>query len=97
MKFASMPWVIWRLLRRAIIHNKGKLAGALHQQLKVFKDLFEPDTDIQISHDCMHQVFVRSKQVIGKLILDHVGKHPGAPEVGEIKDVAIQRTEKNSP
>jgi hypothetical protein len=85
-----------RLLRRAIIHNKGRLTIALHQRLKVFKDLFEPDADIQISHDCMHQVFVRSKQGIGKLLLDHVGKRPGAPEANEIKDVAIQRTERNS-
>ena len=83
-----------RLLRRAIIHNKGKLARALHQRLKVMKDLFEPDVDIQISHETMHQVFVRSKQGIGALILDHVGQRPGAPDVGDIKDVAIQRTGK---
>jgi hypothetical protein len=86
-----------RLLRRAIIHNKGRLTGALHQQLRVFEDLFEPDADIRISHDCMHQVFVRSKQGIGKLLLEHVGERTGAPEVGEIKDVAIRRTEKESP
>lgn len=85
-----------RLLRRAIIHNKGKLTGALHQQLKVMKDLFEPDADIKISHDNMHQVFVRSKQGIGNLILDHVGKRPGAPDVGDIKDVGIHRTGKHS-
>ena len=83
-----------RLLRRAIIHNKGKLTGALHDRLRVMKDLFDPDADILISHNTMHQIFVRSKQGIGHLILDHVGKRPGAPDVADIKEVAIQRTGK---
>jgi hypothetical protein len=77
-----------RLLRQSIIHNKGNLVGALHHRLKVMQDLFVPE----ISHDSMHQVFIRLKQGIGGLILDHIGRRPGAPDVDEIKDVAIQRT-----
>ncbi len=79
-----------RLLRRAVIHNKGHLTNALHGRLKVLQDLFEADVDIRISHDDMHQIFVRSKQGIAGLILDHVGKRPGAPDASEVKDVAIQ-------
>jgi hypothetical protein len=80
-----------RLLRRAIIHNKGYLTLSLHQQFKVLQDLFEADADIQISYEGMHQLFIRSKQGIAGLILDHIGKRPGAPDAAEIKDIAIQR------
>lgn len=85
-----------RLLRHAIIHNKGNLTTALHERMKVMKELFNPNADIQISHDVMHQIFVRSKKGIGNLILDHVGKRPGAPAVADIKEVAIGRTGKHS-
>jgi hypothetical protein len=80
-----------RLLRGAIIHNKGKLSSTYHQKMKVMRELFTPDADIKISHETMHQIFVRAKQGIGNLILEHVGKRPGAPEIGEIREVAIQR------
>jgi hypothetical protein len=81
-----------RALRRAIIHNKGVLTSTLHEKLKVMRDMFVPDAEICVSHDAMHQVFVRTKQGIGQLIIDHLGSRPGTPPVSELKDVAIQRT-----
>jgi hypothetical protein len=85
-----------RLLRHAIIHNKGKLETAAHGRLKIMKDLFEPNSEIHVSHDVMHQIFVRSKQGIGDLIIEHIGRRPGAPDVSDIKDVAIRRLGKRS-
>jgi hypothetical protein len=81
-----------RLLRRAIIHNKGILTAALHQKLKVMGDLFSPDSEIRVSYNTMHEIFVHSKRGVSQLITDHVGRRPGSPNMSEVKDVAIQRT-----
>jgi hypothetical protein len=80
-----------RLLRGAIIHNKGILSKTSYEKMKVMQDMFAPNAEISISHDTMHQLFVRTKQGIGQLIVEHVGSRPGAPNFHEIKDVAIQR------
>jgi hypothetical protein len=86
-----------RLLRRSIIHNRGKLSKALHQKLKVMGDAFAPDAEIHITPDVMHQIFVRLKQGIGRLMLDHVGPRPGAPNPADLKDIAIARTRRMGP
>jgi hypothetical protein len=80
-----------RLLRHAIIHNKGVLSQAAQAKLKVMKDLFVPDTEIVVSHDDMHRLFSALKQGVAVLILDHTGPKPGTPDVTQIVDVAIQR------
>ncbi len=80
-----------RLLRRAIIHNKGVLSAANYANLRIMKDMFVPDGEIIISHDQMHKLFVHLKQGIANLILAHTGPRPGAPVAGEIVDVVIQR------
>lgn len=80
-----------RLLRHAIIHNKGVLSQAAQAKLKVMKDLFVPDTEIVASHDDMHRLFSALKQGVAVLILDHTGPKPGTPDVTQIVDVAIQR------
>src|SRR5262249_8891352 len=84
-----------RLLRRAIIHNRGILSAEGHHKLKVMKAMFSPDDEIIVSHDHMHKMFVYVKQGIAKLIIDHTGPRPGTPEPSEIKDVAVQRKGKS--
>jgi hypothetical protein len=81
-----------RLLRGAIIHNKGILSRISYEKLKVMQDMFAPNSEIRVPQDSMHRVFVGIKQGIGQLIIDHIGTRPGAPAIGEIKDVSIQRT-----
>jgi hypothetical protein len=85
-----------RLLRGSIIHNKSVLAAGVYEKLSVMQDLFAPDHSICVTHDSMHQIFVRVKQGVGQLILEHVGPRPGAPQSSEIKDVAIQRLGRNN-
>jgi hypothetical protein len=80
-----------RLVRHAILHNKGRLTVANYKKLRALKDLFAPDAKISISYDAMHQIFIRSKQGIGGLIVEHVGARPGSPMPSDIKDVAISR------
>ena len=80
-----------RILRHAIIHNKGVLSAGVHGRLKVMKDMFVPDGAIIVSHDQMHKLFVAVKQGIAALIIEHTGQRPGTPEIFEIVDLAIQR------
>lgn len=80
-----------RLLRRSIIHNKGILSKTLHPKLKTMQDMFNPDAEICVSYETMHQLFVRIKQGIGKLIIEHIGLRPGSPDIKDIKDIGIQR------
>lgn len=80
-----------RLLRHAIIHNKGVVSAATFAKLKVVKDLFAPEVEIVVSHDQMHKLFIALKQGVAALILEHTGQRPGAPQASEIVDLAIQR------
>lgn len=80
-----------RLLRRAIIHSGGRLTASLYSRLKVMQDLFTSDDEICMSHETMHQIFVRVKRDVGQLIVEHVGPRPGSPNVSNVKDVAIQK------
>jgi hypothetical protein len=80
-----------RRLRHAIIHNKGVLSGAAHAKLKAIKDIFTPETEIIVSHENMHKLFISLKQGIAMLILEHTGPRPGAPSPSEIISLAIQR------
>jgi hypothetical protein len=80
-----------RILRHAIIHNKGMLSASAYGKLKIMKDIFTASAPIILSHDRMHRLFVTLKQGIAALILDHTGPRPGAPRISEIQDVAIQR------
>jgi hypothetical protein len=80
-----------RILRHAIIHNKGVLSASAHAKLKVMKDVFVPDAAIIVSHDQMHKLFVSVKQGTAVLILEHTGQRPGTPQISEIVDLAIQR------
>jgi hypothetical protein len=80
-----------RVLRHAILHNKGILAATKHAQLRAMRDMFEPEKEIVISHDGMHKLFVAVKQGVAVLILRHTGERPGAPDPSEIVDLAIQR------
>ncbi len=80
-----------RILRHAIIHNKGVLSVGAHAKLKVMKGMFVPDSAIIVSHDQMHKLFVFVKQGVAALILEHTGQRPGSPQISEIVDLAIQR------
>lgn len=79
-----------RILRNAIIHNKGVVCAAEHAKLKLMSTLAKPDEKLMLAHDEMHQIFVYIKQAIGQIIAHYVGNLPGAPDMNDIQDIAIQ-------
>lgn len=79
-----------RLIRNSIIHNKGVLSSTDHAKLKKLASHFKPDEKIALTHYQMHGVFVAVKQAIGEIVSSYVGHLPGAPDPGEIVDIAIQ-------
>ncbi|MBW9062015.1 hypothetical protein JNB71_01680 [Rhizobium herbae] len=79
-----------RIVRNAIIHNKGIMSAKEYGKLKVMSQLFQADKTIRLSHDQMHSLFVYIKQAIASIIMEYVGHLPGAPEISEIAGVAIQ-------
>jgi hypothetical protein len=78
-----------RTLRRAIIHNGGVVTASEHAKLKVMTDLSQPEKALTFNHDQMHSLFVHVKRSIGRLILEHTGHLPGAPDADSIVGIAI--------
>lgn len=79
-----------RILRKAIVHNRGIVSAKEYAKLKVMTGLVKPDHKIVLSHDEMHQLFVFIKRAIGKIIAHYVGDLPGAPNMDEVRDIGIQ-------
>lgn len=79
-----------RLLRNAIIHNKGILPASDHAKMTKLKDLVRPGERVTLSYDEMHGLFVQVKKAIGALVMTYTSHLPGAPNTADIADVAIQ-------
>lgn len=78
-----------RVIRHAIVHNKGVLTAAEHAKLRKAAALFKPDAKVVLTHDQMHSLFVLVKQAISEIILTYTGHLPGAPTAAEIVDIAF--------
>ena len=78
-----------RLIRHAVVHNKGVLTSTEHAKLLKMAALFKPDAKVVLTHDQMHSVFVFVKQAIGEIILTYTGHLPGAPAATQIVDIAM--------
>lgn len=79
-----------RILRNAVIHNKGIVSAKEHAKLKVMSALSKPDEKLVLTADEMHQLFIFVKQAIGHIIAHYTGKLPAAPDMSRIKGIAIQ-------
>jgi len=86
-----------RILRNAIVHNKGILTASDHKKLRKLSALCEPDQPISLSHDSMHKLFMAAKNAIGGMILHYTGHLPGAPKPEDIVDIAIQNPPRPKP
>ncbi len=80
-----------RVIRKAIIHNSGVISEAEYRKLGKMTGLFRPNEPVSLSHDEMHRLFVVLKQAIAEIINTRFGHLPGAPDPGQIVDIAIQR------
>ena len=80
-----------RILRHAILHSNGILAGKQHRRLTKLGDLFRPDQPIHIPYEGMHQIFVRIKQDCARLLFEALGIKDAPVQPEEMVDLAIQR------
>lgn len=79
-----------RILRKMIIHNKGILSKNEYAKIKTIKELVQPNTKINFTHDEMHKLFIHMKRGIARLVFDYAGNLPGVPNIEEITGIAIQ-------
>ena len=79
-----------RILRKAVVHNKGIVTPKEYAKLNIMTDLIKPGEKLVLSHDQMHKIFVLLKRAICEIILHYTGELPGAPSADEIVNIAIQ-------
>jgi len=81
-----------RRLRHVILHKRSVLPASEHSKLEILRDLFEPDQELRILYEDMHQLFVVLKQEGARLMLDWLGDE--TVDASDLKDVAIQNHRK---
>lgn len=81
-----------RILRNAILHNRGLLRAADLQKLKLLAEYFGPDEMVSLPNTTIHRVFYLVKKAVAQMVLNDTGAATTAPfDVSEIDEVAIQR------
>jgi hypothetical protein len=81
-----------RCVRNSILHTKGVFSHEWHKGLRVLHECFEVERQIEISHELMHQIFVKIKQGCAKLIFEWLGVDPeGRFDFDQLKDFAIHK------
>lgn len=81
-----------RLLRHAILHNKGILKASDHKKLMAVADLFRPDGLVSLPNETIHRLFFLVKKAVAQLVLTDTGAAASAPyDVSDINEIAIQR------
>jgi hypothetical protein len=79
-----------RLIRHAILHNKGVLAKAAWQKLEVLGEHFAPDDLVSLPNETMHRIFALIKKDMAQRIINDSGLQD--EDTSDIIEVAIQRT-----
>lgn len=81
-----------RLFRHALLHKKGVMPAATFKKLKVLGHIVGPDKPMHIDYEQMHDIFVKVKQAVGKMLLTELGALENAPfKIEELRDFAVQR------
>jgi hypothetical protein len=78
-----------RLIRHAVLHNKGVLTNTAYQKLKVINEYFAPDEVVSLPNEAMHQIFVNIKKDMAQRVINDSGLQ--TPDSADIIEVAIQR------
>ena len=82
-----------RLLRHAILHNKGVMTAAAHAKLKVLNEHFTADTLVSLPNETIHRIFALVKKEVAQMLLRDTGAAATAPfDVTDVNEVVIQRT-----
>ena len=80
-----------RLLRRAIIHDKGILQSKDHSKMKLLRNLFEADAPILLTNEIMRKIFELIEKDTARLMLQEAGPLPQGMNIDDFKQIAIQR------
>jgi len=78
-----------RLIRHAVLHNKGILTDTAHQKLKLIGEHFIPNDVVSLPNAAMHRIFALIKQDMAQRVLTDSGLQDESTD--EIIDVAIPR------
>lgn len=78
-----------RLIRHAVLHNKGILTDTAYQRLKLVREHFTPNGVVSLPNATMHRIFYLIKQDMAQRVINDSGlKGEGTDDIIE---VAIQR------
>jgi hypothetical protein len=79
-----------RLIRHAILHNKGVLTNVAWLKLKVIQEYFSPEGVVSLPNATMHRIFALIKQDMAQRVIKDSGLQ--GEDTEDIVEVAIQRT-----
>jgi hypothetical protein len=79
-----------RLIRHAILHNKGVLADAAFRKLKLISEHFMPDGVVSLPNAAMHRIFVLIKKDMAQRVINDSGLQ--CEHTDGIIEVAIPRS-----
>lgn len=81
-----------RLFRQALLHKRGVMPAEMFKKLRVLGYMVEPEKPMHIDYEQMHDIFVKVKQAVGKMLLTDLGALETAPfKIDELRDFAVQR------
>ena len=79
-----------RLIRHAVLHNKGILTDSAYQRLKLVREHFTPNSAVSLPNTTMHRIFYLIKQDMAQRVINDSGLQGEGTD--DIVEVAIQRT-----
>jgi len=80
-----------RVLRNAILHEKGVLKKDKYKGIKKVRELISEDEEIHFPYEKMHKIFVLIKQDLTRMLLEHFGADDGTVNPEDIVDIAVQK------
>lgn len=78
-----------RLIRHAVLHNKGLLTDTAYKKLKLVGEHFTPNDVVSLPNATMHRIFALIKQDMAQRVIIDSGLQDEGTD--EIIEVAIQR------
>jgi len=78
-----------RLIRHAILHNKGILTNSAFQKLKIISEHFGPNDLVSLPNSTMHRIFALIKQEMAQRIICDSGLQ--SADTVDVIDIALQR------
>ncbi len=84
-----------RIVRHAVLHAKATISRKEFGRMKRLMDIFEPETEINVSYDDMHKIFYMVKQDLAQLLFDWLGVKDAPISPDQLRDIAIQKVRRD--